>query len=97
MGDGPGARVAVILEPARAAELAPLIADAYGLTGRERRITELVTKGRSTREISTTLHLSEYTVQDHLKSIFEKTGTGSRGELVAHLFFEHYAPRLVSE
>ena len=33
-------------------------------------------------------------MQDHLKSIFEKTGTGTRGGLVARLFFDHYAPRL---
>ena len=36
LGDGPAAKVAVILEPARAPELAPLIAAAYGLTERER-------------------------------------------------------------
>jgi DNA-binding CsgD family transcriptional regulator len=33
-------------------------------------------------------------VQDHLKSIFDKVGVGTRGELVARLFFEHYAPEL---
>ena len=33
-------------------------------------------------------------MQDHLKSIFEKVWVGTRGELVARLFFEHYAPRL---
>ena len=77
------------------AELAPLIADAYGLTDRERRITELVAQGYPTNVIGSRLHLSAYTVQDHLKSIFDKTGTGTRGELVARLFFDHDAPRLV--
>ena len=33
-------------------------------------------------------------MQDHLKAIFEKVGVGTRGGLVARLFFEHYAPRL---
>jgi DNA-binding CsgD family transcriptional regulator len=96
LGAGPATRAAVVLEPARSPELAPLIADAYGLTPRERAITQLVAQGRSTNGISSRLHLSPYTVQDHLKSIFEKTGVGSRGELVARLFFEHYAPRLES-
>jgi DNA-binding CsgD family transcriptional regulator len=94
LGDGPGSRVAVLLEAARPPELAPLIADAYGFTERERLVTELVARGFPTSEIAGRLHLSAYTVQDHLKSIFEKSGTGSRGDLVARLFFDHYAPRL---
>jgi hypothetical protein len=53
-----------------------------------------VARGLPTSEIAGRLHLSAYTVQDHLKSIFEKSGTGSRGDLVARLFFDHYAPRL---
>jgi len=96
LGEGPEARTAVLLEAARAPELAPLIADAYGLTDRERRITELVAQGFATNEIGARLHLSAYTVQDHLKAIFDKTGTGTRGGLVARLFFDHYAPRLAS-
>ena len=67
---------------------------AYGFTERERLVTELVARGLPTSEIAGRLHLSAYTVQDHLKSIFEKSGTGSRGDLVARLFFDHYAPRL---
>jgi DNA-binding CsgD family transcriptional regulator len=96
LGDGPHAPVAVLLEPARPAEMAPLLAAAYGLTDSELRVTELVAHGRTTREIAAKLHLSAYTVQDHLKSIFVKTGTGSRGDLVATLFFDHFATALTS-
>jgi DNA-binding CsgD family transcriptional regulator len=96
LGDGPEARAAVILGPAHLPELAPLIADAYGLTPRERAITQLVAQGFSTNEISDRLFLSPYTVQDHLKAIFEKADVSSRGALVARLFFEHYAPRLAT-
>ncbi len=94
LGDDGDAETAVILEPARAHELAPLIADAYGLTGREKAVTQLVAQGFPTSAIADRLHISSWTVQDHLKSIFEKVGAGSRGELVARMFFDHYAPRL---
>ena len=32
-------------------------------------------------------------MQDHLKSIFDKTGVRTRGELVGQIFLEHYMPR----
>jgi DNA-binding CsgD family transcriptional regulator len=87
-------QVALILEPARAPQIAPLIADAYGLSHREREVTTLVIQGLSTAEIAQALHLSPYTVQDHLKTIFAKFGLRSRRELVAHIFFRHYAPEI---
>jgi DNA-binding NarL/FixJ family response regulator len=94
-GAGPAvSRVAVLVEPARAPELAPLIAAAHGFTERERLVTELVAQGFSSRAIADRLHLSAYTVQDHLKAIFEKSGTGSRGELVARLFVDGRTLRL---
>jgi DNA-binding CsgD family transcriptional regulator len=95
LGDDACAPTAVILEPARPHELAPLIAEAYGLTGRERAVTQLVAQGLATSAIADRLHLSPWTVQDHLKAIFEKVGVGTRGELVARIFFDHYAPRLM--
>jgi DNA-binding NarL/FixJ family response regulator len=88
--DGTQARTAVTLEPARASELAELVAEAYGLTARERRVTELVAQGLPTGGIAARLHLSTYTVQDHLKAIFEKLDVSSRGQLVARLFLDHY-------
>jgi DNA-binding CsgD family transcriptional regulator len=94
LGEGPDAPTAVILEPARPHELAPLIAETYGLTERERAVTQLVAQGHGTDAIAVRLHVSPWTVQDHLKAIFEKVGVGTRGELVARMFFEHYVPRL---
>ena len=94
LGDVDDAAVAVMFDVASAPDLAPLIADAFGLTERERRITELVARGCATSEIATRLHLSVYTVQDHLKAIFDRTDVRSRGELVARLFFGDDAPRL---
>jgi DNA-binding CsgD family transcriptional regulator len=90
----PGGRVAIILHPAREPEMAPLIVAAYGLSAREREVTGLVLRGRSTEEIAQQMHLSAYTVQDHLKAIFDKVGVRSRRELVAELFLQHCAPRL---
>ena len=95
-GDG-SPRTAVTIEPARAHDLAPLIADAYGLTDRERAVTQLVAQGLATAAIAARLYISPWTVQDHLKSIFEKVGVSTRGELVARMFFEHYAPRLAED
>ncbi len=89
LGDGPDARVAVQVEAARTPELAPLLVAAYGLTERERVVTELVARGLTTNQIAARLRVGAYTVQDHLKSIFHKSGTGSRGELVARLFLDH--------
>ena len=85
---------AVIIEPAQAIEIAPLIVRAYGLTEREREVAKLVLQGFSTREIAERLHLSPLTIQDYLKSIFDKSGVRSRRELVARIFLDHYAPRL---
>jgi DNA-binding CsgD family transcriptional regulator len=90
---GAGGRTAVILQPATRHEVAPLIALAYGLSERECRVAQLCIAGRSTREMAQAMQVSPYTVQDHLKSIFAKTGVRSRGELVGQVFLEQYAPR----
>ena len=84
----------VIIEPARAAELAPLIVSAYGLTDREQQVTRCVLRGMATKEIASALGLSPYTVSDHLRRVFEKVSVSSRTELAARIFFDHYYPRI---
>jgi DNA-binding CsgD family transcriptional regulator len=96
--DGEIGSTAVIIEPANASEVAPIVADAYQLTVREQQITELVARGVGTAEMAERLFLSVHTVRDYLKAIFEKLGVSSRGELVATLLAEHVAPmHLMSE
>ncbi len=87
---------AVVIEPAKASEIAPLIVDAYELTPRELDVTRALARGLTTSEIACQLYLSRYTVQDHLKSVYEKTGVSSRGELVAKMFADHYHDELAA-
>ena len=92
--DGSAGPIAVTIGPAKSAQIAPIIVEAYGLTSREQEITQAVARGLSNVEIAASHHLSPYTVRDHLKAIFVKVGVGTRGELVAKLFADHYAPAL---
>ena len=86
-------RVAVIVEPAHPARITPLLMSAYGLTEREQEVTRLVLQGDSTGEIAAELVVSPHTVQQHLKSVFDKTGVRSRRDLVGKVFFAHFEPR----
>lgn len=87
-------RVALVIEPAKAAEIAPIIIEAYQLGPREQQVTRLLARGLTTAEIAAELSLSAHTVRDYLKQVFEKVGVSTRGELVAKIFAEHYAEPL---
>ena len=83
------AATTIVIEPAPRVALVPLLMQAHGLTPRESEVTRLVLLGHSTRQICNRLQVSDYTVQDHLKSIFAKLGAGSRRELIARVLNDH--------
>ena len=65
-----------------------------GLTSRELQIIALVARGKSNREIATTLHLSEGTVRNYVSAIMDKLGLRNRIEVatyaLTHHLFERY-------
>ena len=82
---GAGMRgLVVAIDAARPGSLLPLAASAYRLTDRELDVVRGVLNGLDTRSVASSLHITEYTVQDHLKSVFDKVGVHSRRQL-AHL------------
>ena len=81
-----------VIEPASRAQLEPAIVAAYALTPREAETLTLLLRGLPTKQIATTLQVTAHTANDHIKSIFDKTGSNSRGELLATIFHGQHRP-----
>ncbi|MFI9817555.1 LuxR C-terminal-related transcriptional regulator [Saccharothrix variisporea] len=75
--------IAVGIEQTSPSDRLGLFTRAVGLSARETELVTLLPGGAGTRELAARMHLSENTVQDHLKSIFTKTGTRTRRTLLA--------------
>jgi DNA-binding CsgD family transcriptional regulator len=77
------AQIAVTLRAATSTETFDLLCRAYALSRRERDVVAALLTGLDTRAVSAQLCISRHTVQDHLKSVFRKTGAHGRRELLA--------------
>jgi DNA-binding NarL/FixJ family response regulator len=89
-------RVAIVLERAGSRHATALRLETHGVTEREREVAVLLARGLTNPEIAAALVLSPYTVQDHIKSLFEKTDVSSRQELVARVFLDDYLPHVAA-
>ena len=72
------ATIVVTIEEASASERVELFGRAFGLSAREYELLGLLATGSDTRSMAREMSLSEHTIQDHLKSIFAKTGAHDR-------------------
>jgi DNA-binding CsgD family transcriptional regulator len=75
--------IAVTIETTAPSERLTLFARSYGLSTRETELLSRLRTGANTREVARLMFLSENTVQDHLKSVFAKTGSRTRQTLLA--------------
>jgi DNA-binding CsgD family transcriptional regulator len=87
----PNAQIAVTVRAATATETFELLCRVYALSRRERDVVAALLAGLDTRAVSARLYISPHTVQDHLKSVFTKTGVHSRRELLSR-FNAAYTP-----
>jgi DNA-binding CsgD family transcriptional regulator len=90
-------RVAVVLERTGGARSATLRLETFGATPREREVATLIARGLSRAEVADALVLSPHTVEDHVKSLYEKVGVASRQELVARVFLDEYLPEVAQQ
>ncbi len=74
--------IAVTIEDTSPADRLRLFARCTGLSTREGELLQLLATGADTREVAARMHLSGHTVQDHLTSVFDKTGARSRRVLL---------------
>ncbi len=84
---GPGPRekrdIVVTMEATSPMERRDIFSRSHGLTDREDEVLRHLTEGNDTRTVAHLMTITEFTVQDHLKSVFTKTMTSSRRELLA--------------
>jgi DNA-binding NarL/FixJ family response regulator len=55
----------------------------YGLSNREMEVLQLLSEGKTNKEVAKALWISEQTVKTHVAHIFDKLGTSDRTETVA--------------
>lgn len=79
-----GLATKILEEFARVARQGSARGDGGDLSQRERGVLELVARGSTNREVAAALHLSEHTVNFHMKNILAKLHSKNRTQAVAY-------------
>jgi DNA-binding CsgD family transcriptional regulator len=77
--------VAVTIDSASGGVLLPAVASWFGITPREQAVVRHALAGSPAKRIARELDVSLYTVNDHLKAVYRRTGLAGREELAAGL------------
>ena len=72
-----------------AADLKARAVSDHPLSGREMEVAVLVSEGLSNRAVAARLHLSERTVESHVKNACDKLGFNSRSQVAAWVAARH--------
>jgi DNA-binding CsgD family transcriptional regulator len=83
LGERARGEIAVTLRDATPRETFDRRCRISGLSAREREVVAALVAGLDTRAVTEHLFMSRHTVQDHLKSVFEKMSVHSRREVLA--------------
>jgi len=77
------ALLAVTMEETSPVDRLEIFTRAFGLSAREAELLGWLARGSDTRDLARRMLVSQNTIQDHLKSIFSKTGSHSRRTLLS--------------
>ncbi|PHN01610.1 response regulator transcription factor [Flavilitoribacter nigricans] len=75
-----------VLHMVRQPHLAPGVADNFNLTERETETLRHLVDGLSYKQIADLMHISFYTVQSHVRHIYEKLQVSSKSEAISKVF-----------
>lgn len=75
--------IAVTIDRCTSEDRLTLFCLVYEFSARETEVLHCLAEGDDTRAVAARLFMSQYTVQDHLKSVFDKTGVRNRRSLLA--------------
>jgi DNA-binding CsgD family transcriptional regulator len=87
-----GSFIGVRIDRFRAPNSLTTAAAKFHISPREVQVLALLLDGRHLNEIGTLLHITSSTVQDHVRSMVEKTGSRNRSDLIARILGWEFPP-----